>query len=477
MQIKNERYSGPWDMEKDVVIVGAGGAGLAAAVEATNAGAETIVLEKQTRIWDSSTAISAGSFAFAGTDLQEKQGVRDSNDLFYKDIMAVGKQKNDPELVQVYIDHQLDTYQWLKKLGVRWADVVSVVAGMSVPRAHLTDPLELVRILYRTTRRQGALVFFQAPVTGLLIGERERVVGVNLQERTGANTRIRARKGVVLASGGFARDPRRLANINPKFAGVVATSGPGHTGDGLEMAEALGASVKDMEHVKPSFELHVNGTTSDDIALLFLSGGIIVNKKGERYVNESISYKDTGMMTLDQPGAIGYQIIDQKIFERQVRLAKKSSIDFGLGLDAVKIRLLVKGDTIEELANKIGVPPDVLRTTVDRYNSNVDGGRDPEFGRTTLAGNYGRLVKLDMPPFYSFETRAHFLSTYAGLAVDKDMRVLTRGGNIPGLYAAGEVVGGFHGAGYHSGAALGQAVIFGRIAGRNTAIPGISGLY
>lgn len=472
MQIKNEQYNGPWDQETDVVIVGAGGAGLAASVEVINAGAEAIVLEKQPRIWDSSTAISAGGFAFAGTDLQEKLGIKDSNELFFKDIMTVGKQKNDPELVQTYIDHQLDSYYWLKKLGVRWSEIVSVVGGMSVPRAHATDPLDMVRTLYRTARKQGALILFQAPVTGLLTGDDGRVVGVNLQERTGGTSRIKARKGVVLASGGFARCSRRLSTLDPKFATVIATSGPGHTGDGLEMAEALGALVKDMENVKPSFELHINGTTSEDIALLYLSGGIIVNKKGERYVNESISYKDTGMFTLDQPDAKGYQIIDQKIYERQVRLAKKSSDDITMGLDAAKIRLLVKGNSVEELARKIGVPPDALRNTIDRYNNYVDGGRDMEFGRTTLAGNFGRPVKLDTPPFYSFETRAHFLSTYAGLVVDKNMRVLSPGGPIRGLFAAGEIVGGFHGAGYHSGTALGKAIIFGRLAGRN-AVSGI----
>ena len=175
------------------------------------------------------------------------------------------------------------------------------------------------------------------------------------------------------------------------------------------------------------------------------------------------------MLTLDQPDAIGYQIIDQKIYEQQVELARKTSADFPQGLYAAKIRLLVKGGTIEELAHKIGMPAGVLEETVRMYNSYVDGGKDLEFGRATLAGNFGRPVKLDSPPFYSIETRAHFLSTYAGLAVDKDMHVLTRSGNIPGLYAAGEVVGGFHGAAYHSGTALGKALIFGRIAGRNAA--------
>jgi len=236
------------------------------------------------------------------------------------------------------------------------------------------------------------------------------------------------------------------------------------------MAEALGADTKDMEHIKPSFELHVNGTSAQDIFLLYLLGGIIVNKRGQRFVNESISYKDIGMLCLDQPGAVGYQIIDQGVYDRAVQERRKSGLESPLGLDAAKSRLLVKGSTVEELAQKIGVPPQALRNTIDRYNLFVGSGKDLDFGRCTMAGNYGKPVMIDTPPFYSCETIAHLLATYGGIAVDEDMHVLTASGKIPGLYAAGELVGGFHGASYHSGTALGKALIFGRIAGRSAAL-------
>jgi len=469
MEVRNEVYTGPWDEEMDVVIAGGGGAGLEAALEAVNAGADTIVFEKQYRLWDSSTAASAGMISFAGTDIQKKQGIRDSNDLLYEDIMNVGKWKNDSKLVRAYVDNQLDTYNQLTELGIEWSDFVAAGAGMSVPRLHLTDSFDLVRALKRAVQAKGARVFPQIPVIGLLVDEEKSVIGVNIQERTGATTRIRARKGVVLATGGFARDSERLSRINPRFSNVRATSGVGHTGDGLKMAEELGAYMKDVEHVKPSFELHVNDPLATDITFLYFLGGIIVDKRGKRFVNESISYKDIGMICLEQPDAIGYQIFDQKIYELAVEERKKSGVDFPLGLDETKIRLLVKGNTIEELARDIGLPPQTLKETVDKYNSYVNSGKDLDFGRTTLSADYGSIVKIDRPPFYSFETVCHFLSTYAGVAVDEDMHVLTKEGKILGLYAAGEVVGGFHGESYQSGTALGKALIFGRIAGRNVA--------
>ncbi len=470
MKDKGQEYEAPWDLEADVVIVGAGGAGLAAAVEASGSGVDTIVFEKQSRICDSSTALSAGIISFAGTDVQEKQGIHDSNDLFYQDIMEVGLQKGDPRMVHAYVINQLDTFYWLTNLGLKWGNV-SAAAGMSVPRGHFTDPLECVRILNAAAEMRGTRIFLNSAVTGLVTKNEKRVVGCHFV-RAGHAARARARKGVVLATGGFARDPKRLGGIDPRFPGVTATAGLGHTGDALRWAEALGAQLKDMEYVKPSFELHVRGKSSREILLMFYLGAIIVDKRGRRFVNESISYKEIGMACLDRPHGVGFQVFDQKIYDLGVRNARRAGASipvekFVMGLDEGRIRLLKRAHTIDELAGQMGVPSDTLSKTIDHYNTGAKNGRDMDFGRTTLSGRVGSLTCIDTPPFYAYETKSHFLATYAGLTVDEEMRVLTFRGKVPGLYAAGEVVGGFHGASYHTGTALGKALIFGRIAGRN----------
>ncbi len=310
-------------------------------------------------------------------------------------------------------------------------------------------------------------------MTGLVTDDSGRVVGVEMRDRLN-ETRVRAHGGVVLATGGFARSPERLSAIDRRFAGMAATTGVGHTGDALRMAEPLGAVLRDMEYVKPSYELHVTGDSAAEICLVFYLGAIIVNRQGRRFVNESIPYKDIGMASLDQPDGVGVMIFDQKIFDRAVENTRNASSaipseNVVSGLDAGRIRLLVQADTIEELAEKIDVPRRELSQTVERYNDDVADGTDTEFGRRHLSGSIGDPVKIETPPFYAYEAKSHFLSTYAGLAIDDGMRVLTSAGHIPGLFAAGEAIGGFHGASYHSGAAVGQALVFGRIAGRQAA--------
>jgi flavocytochrome c len=462
-----------WDSEFDVVIAGAGGAGLAAAIEAAAAGARTVVFEKQGKIWESSTAINVGMVAFAGTDVQQRLGIEDSSELLYQDLVAVGEKKNDPSLVRAYADHQLDTYRWLKDMGVRWAEVTTAAAGMSRPRGHFSDPLDMVRILKRQAEQRGATVLFHSAITGLIADNQQRVIGVQMRDRVN-ESRIRASRGVVLATGGFARSAERLAAIDRRFVGLSATTGLGHTGDHLRMAEPLGAYFRDMEYVKPSYELHVTGDSAAEICLIFYLGAIIINRQGRRFVNESLPYKDIGMASLDQPDGVGVMVFDRKIFDRAVENTRKASTTIPSenvvsGLDAARIRLLVQADTIEELADGIHVPRQVLKETVERYNNSVASGADTEFGRSHLSASIGSLVRIETPPFYAYEAKSHFLATYAGLAVDASMRVLTHAGHIPGLYAAGEAIGGFHGASYHSGAAVGQALIFGRIAGRNAA--------
>ena len=460
----------PWNSEVDVVIVGAGGAGLEAAIEADLAGASVLIFEKQSRLLESSTAISVGLISFACTEVQKQNGIEDSNELLIRDITETGQYKNVPELVQAYAANQLDTFLQLTNLGVKWSPTVLALAGMSVPRGHLTNPIDLVHILKRAVDARQVPVLFQTPVTELITDHNGSVLGVSVLERSGLTSRVRARNGVVLASGGFARDAQRLASIDARFSKVVATSGLGHHGDGIRMALALGASTRDIEFVQPSFELHANGASSDDILILYYQGGIIVNALGNRFVNESISYKDIARVCLDQPRMMGFQIFDQTVFEKAVAAQLAAGQGSPMTLDAAKIRMLLSGNTLSELEVKADIPAGALQQTIDRYNHFVTSGTDEDFGREALAGKYGSPQRIEKPPFYAFATIGHFLATYGGIAVDKEMHVLRNGVPIPGLYAAGEAIGGFHGASYHSGSAIGKALVFGRMAGKNAAL-------
>lgn len=465
--------TGAWDEATDVLVAGAGGAGLMAACEAARAGARALVFEKQPTLLESSTALSVGRFSFAGTDIQAAQGVSDSRERLYQDIMDVGRHRNDPLLVQAYVDHQLDTYRRLVELGVTWGDTVAAEAGMSLPRGHLTDALDLVRTLRRAVQAQGTPVLAGMPVVALVQDGDGRVTGAVVRERDGRASRVRAHRAVVLASGGFARNAALLEGVSPLLRGVAATSGPGHAGDGLRMAVAMGAPLRDMAHVKPSFELYRHGSTAEDIVLMFLKGGVIVNTAGERFIDESASYKDIGMACLAQPGRMAWQVIDSRLFDAALHEGRRAGRASPLTLDDSRRRMFVRGDSWDELARAMDVPADRLAATFARYNAGVDAGHDADFGRAALAGRHGRPVRIDAPPYYGCPTVGHMLSTYAGVWVRPDMRV-RRGATgdevVPGLFAAGEVVGGFHGESYTSGTALGKALIFGRIAGLNAAL-------
>jgi fumarate reductase flavoprotein subunit len=236
------------------------------------------------------------------------------------------------------------------------------------------------------------------------------------------------------------------------------------------MAEKLGAYLVDMEYVKPTFGISATGASNVTFLVMFYNGAVIVNKDGKRFIDESSSYKDIGKAALDQPDSMGYQIFDHKLYETGLKKAKGMRPEKAMfGLDETRIKLLVKGDTIQELASNIAVPPEALQKTIDKYNVDAHTGKDLDFGRTALAGKTGRIVKIDMPPFYAYASKGMLPGTYGGIVVDEEMCVLNRKGKIAGLYAAGEIVGGFHGASYMTGTAAGKALIFGRIAGRNAA--------
>jgi fumarate reductase flavoprotein subunit len=450
-----------WDDEADVVIAGGGEAGLAAAIEAVDAGSTAIILEKLGTVKSTSTAMSLGVFSFAGTAYQREKGVQDTNELYHKDMVTAGKGTNYGPLLKVFLEEQLDGYNWLTALGVKWI-ALRMFGGSSVPRGHETDPIEQLRILQEAAEKRGAKLLFKTKVTGLITDAGQQVIGVTAQadQRT---LRIRARKGVVLATGGFGYDTKRMAAIDPRLANIKAIVSPGHTGDGHAMAEALGATFRHMEleYIKPTIGVHLSSRSPRTALLGYWDGAIVVNKLGNRFVNEEVENRTIGTATLDQPEQIAYEIFDQKVMQRLRRE--------GAGIGQPVLSRLVEAETIDELASKLQLPAEPLNRAIARYNEGVNLGKDPDFGRTSLATGVGAMTRIDTPPYYGYETSPWLPGTYGGLAVDEAMHVLTRDGVIRGLYGAGEIVGGLHGSGYHTGSALSKALVFGRIAGRNCA--------
>lgn len=450
---------GKWDKEADVVVLGAGAAGLSATVEMTGVGADVVLLEKES-ICGGSSILAGGAMAFAGTDLQKEKGIKDSVDLFRKDLIKVGERKNVPELVDAYLENQLDTYYWMKDLGIKFFGVFQA-SGQSVPRSHQASKL-YIKILKETAEKRGAEILLETPGKRLIVDAKGRVIGVKAESK-GKTISVKAKKAVILATGGFARNTEMLENFVPGMSKTIPMAGPGVTGDGHLMAFKLGAALRDMAYIKGTYGMHINYLVNRKYMILYYLGGIIINKWGRRFVDESIPYKLIGDACLKQPDAVGFEIFDSKIAEE----GEKTGSHFYR--PSFQKGLLVVADTIEGLAMKIGVPAQALKETIEKYNGDINlYGRDTMFGRTSLVAGTGKLVKIDTPPFYAYEAGVGMPGTYGGILVDKYMHAIdVYGCIIPRLYVAGETTGGFHGAAYMTGTALGKAFIFGRIAGRN----------
>jgi fumarate reductase flavoprotein subunit len=446
-----------------VVVVGGGLAGHCAAIELAEQGADVLLVEKESRV-GGSTVLSGGSFAFAGTDLQRKNGIEDSSELLFDDLRKVGGYGNDEALVRAYVDHQLDTYHWLAARGVAF-DKIFLAAGQSVPRGHSRNPREVIDILAGRAAATGRVrTRVASPVRSLVRSQDGAPVEGVQVEAAGKTRSIRASRGVVLTSGGFSRSDELLKLFAPAQAATQRAGGPGNTGDGLLMAWHLGAGMKDMGYIKGTFGGHpAAGPGEHALMLPIYVGAIAVNAKGERFIDESKSYKLIGDAVLKQPDAIGYQIFDQRIFDKGNPGIPTMAFQAKYALGQV-----ISAPTLAELSRKMGIDAGGLARTVAAYNAFVEEGNDPDFGRDGLGTSYGKLAKIDMAPFYAYPSKSVIVATYCGVAVDAQMRVRdVFDAVIPNLYAAGEVIGGLHGNAYMTGSSLGKASIFGRIAARS----------
>lgn len=434
----------------DAIVVGGGLAGLTAAHRLAAKGASVALLEKRDRLGGSS-AMSGGWFALSGTALQRDAGVADSDCLFLADMVESGGGAADHSLLEALVERQGHAPALIDRAGA-WTTELKVSAGMTVARAHLVRISRLLAFLEDEAVAAGAVLLRSHPADAL-ITDASRVTGI----RSDAGD-VDARAGVVLASGGFSRSRELLDLFVPGQAAAMPYGGVGNTGDGLRIAWMLGAGLADVGHVAGTYGQHAD-TSDDEHELLTANylGAILVNARGERFADESASYKLLGAAVLGQPGRMAFQVFDSVVRARSRPGVPLSDMD---RIEA--LGHLVSAPTVELLEVAIGVPAGSLAQTVTRYNEAVARDRADEWGRSGLVNGVGALVPLTVPPFYAYPAVTAMTSTYGGLSVAADAGVLrVDRSRIEGLFAAGEVVGGFHGASYMTGTALTKALVFG----------------
>ena len=454
------------NLHHDVVVVGAGMAGHSAALEAARMGASVLLLEKMPA-YGGSTAMCGGAFAFAGTRVQKEQGIADTPELLEQDLLACGHHANDPQVVHAYAEHQYAAYRWLESLGLDF-DNVTLNGGQSMPRLHSLDPKHMLRVLHQALLDAGGEFRANAGARRLLTSGEDserRVVGVELTN----GEQVMAQGGVIIATGGFSRSRDLVARFAPHLADAKPMGGEGNTGDGLRMAWALGADLVDMGFTKGTYgapagtPLAGKEKIAPHLVHTMYKGGIVVNTKGDRFVNESLSYKLIGEECLKQPGRIGVQVFDQRIMDQAAPFPTVD--DYSSALEA---GLIQRADSLDELAGLLGLPAQALKATVARYNAAAEGRGGDEMGRDCLTADYGTVPTLSVAPFYGIACTTGLNSTYCGLRTDAGARVLDVFGQaIAGLYATGEVMGGLHGASYLSGSSLAKGCIFGRLAAQD----------
>ena len=436
-------------VETDVVIVGAGGAGMTAAIMAKQAGVNFVLLEKMPYAGGNTTKATGGMNA-AETHYQKEQGIEDSVDLFVSDTIKGGHDLNDPALVRVMAEKSSDAIDWLDTIGAELPKI-SFSGGASVSRIHApADGSGVGEYLVQHFREKleelGVEILYNTKATELVIGEDGRVCGVKAE---GADCNYTfSCKAVILATGGFGANEEMYTQYRPDLKGTVTTNAPGATGDGIIMAQKAGADLVDIEQI----QLHptVEQTTSMLITESVRGdGAILVNQGGKRFTNELLTRDAVSAAELEQEGCYAYIIFDQNLRDHLKAVEKY-----------VKTGITVQSDTIEGLAEQLGIDPAVLKETLDNWNSYVKNQNDPDFGRTT-----GMEADLTTAPYYAIKIAPGIHHTMGGVKIDTSAHVInTEGQIIPGLYAAGEVTGGVHGGNRLGGNAVADIVIFGRIA-------------
>ena len=488
-------------VDADVVVVGAGGAGMTAAISAAADGLKVVVVESQAMVGGNSVRATGGMNA-AKTPLQDKntfgesagvektlaaaegyadnetitalaatvseqweaykanpEGYFDSVELMELDTMIGGKGINNPELVKTLCSNTADSIVWLDSVGASLTSV-GAFGGASVKRIHrpvneegktLSVGAYIVPILEKNLQDAGVEIILNTTVDTILTDANGAACGVSGVANDGSKLTVNA-DAVILTTGGFGANLDMVVSYKPELAGFMTTNAAGIQGQGIKMAEALGAATVDMNQIQihPTVEANTASLITEGLRG---DGAILVNAEGKRFFDEVSTRDKVSAAEIAQPGSYSYLIVDQA-------MADASNVIQGY----IKKGFTTQGETYEELAKALGMDEATFAETMNTWNSYVEAKNDPDFGRTSFAN------PLNTAPYYAIKVTAGVHHTMGGLKINPAAEVLTEDGSaIAGLFAAGEVTGGVHGANRLGGNAVADFVVFGRIAAQSAA--------
>ena len=438
----------------DIVVIGAGGAGLSAAVAAaeTAGSLKIIVLEKQ-HIIGGNTNSSTGGINAAETDIQKGLGIEDSKQLFYDDIMKGGKYENIPSLVQNFVEHAPVTISWLTGLGADLSDV-GLMVGSSVKRTHRPQGgtaigPHLMKVLNNATSNKNIEIRTSNKVLDLLSAVDGSVTGVKVQNADGSTYQLTA-KAVIIATGGFGANLEMVTSLQPSLKGFATLNHPGATGDAFAWMTAIGGATIQMANI----QIHPTAEATNHILITEAvrgNGAILVNHESKRFCNEMDTRDVVSAAILAQTKGEAFLVFDQGVRKSLASIETYANQ-----------HLLKEGSTVAELAETISIPAADLEATLNRYNAQQKAGIDEDFGRSAAQ----MTAALEIAPYYAVCVTPAIHHTMGGLSVNTSTQVLKADGTpISGLYAAGEVTGGLHGANRLGGNGVADIVVNGRLAG------------
>lgn len=445
------------DNDYDVIVIGSGGTGLSAAIQANELGMKTVVLEKEEELGGNTNRASSGMNA-AETNVQLQHGVIDNVADFYHETYQDGGRLNDKDMLGYFVYHTAPAIDWLADHGIKLDDI-TITGGMSRKRTHRPASMApiggfLVKSLLEVVQKENIPVFNKVKVNKLLQDDEGKVIGV--EANADGLIKIIHAKAVILATGGFGASKEYMKRFRPDLADYKTTNQPGATGDGLKLAEGVGGELMQMDLVQ------VHPTVQQDNPHVYLigeavrgEGAILVNAEGNRFVNELNTRKIVSNAITSLPEHSAYLIFDQGIRDHA------KAIEF-----YDKVGLVVHSDTIEDLAKNLNMDPENLKKTVATWNEAVENHDDKEFHRTT-----GMDRGITKPGFFAIHIAPAIHYTMGGIHINTKTQVLDGNGDvIKGLYAAGEVAGGLHGNNRVGGNSIAETIVFGRQAGQQVTV-------